>query len=101
MTPTTATSLLLITAAAVAAPLLSELFARWRVPSVLFELLLGILIGPAVLGWAHLDSFVDGLSTLGLGFLFFLVTVIMALPGAAILAWEGVRGGTRPRVEPG
>jgi len=72
VTPTTATSLLLITAAAVAAPLLSELFARWRVPSVLFELLLGILIGPAVLGWAHLDSFVDGLSTLGLGFLFFL-----------------------------
>ncbi len=35
------------------------------------------------------------------GFLFFLVTVVMALPGAAILAWEGVRGGTRPRVEPG
>jgi uncharacterized protein (TIRG00374 family) len=35
------------------------------------------------------------------GFLFFLVTLIMALPGAAVLAWEGVRGGTRPRVEHG
>jgi len=35
------------------------------------------------------------------GFLFFLVTVIMALPGAAVLVWEGVRGGTRPRVEHG
>jgi uncharacterized protein (TIRG00374 family) len=35
------------------------------------------------------------------GFLFFLVTVLMALPGAGILAWEGARGGTRPRVEHG
>ena len=35
------------------------------------------------------------------GFLFFLVTVIMALPGAAVLAWEGVRGASRPRVEHG
>jgi glycosyltransferase 2 family protein len=36
------------------------------------------------------------------GFLFFLVTVFMALPGAAVLAWEGVRrGGGRPRIEHG
>jgi uncharacterized protein (TIRG00374 family) len=35
------------------------------------------------------------------GFLFFLVSVLMALPGGAILAWEGVRGGPRPRVEHG
>ena len=35
------------------------------------------------------------------GFLFFLVTLIMALPGGAVLAWEGLRGGTRPRVEHG
>jgi uncharacterized protein (TIRG00374 family) len=53
--------------------------------------------------------FVSFLGSLGVGaeqafaagFLFFLVSVIMALPGAAILAWEGVRGGTRPRVEHG
>ncbi|MGH3110495.1 MAG: lysylphosphatidylglycerol synthase transmembrane domain-containing protein [Gaiellaceae bacterium] len=53
--------------------------------------------------------FVSFLGTLGVGaeqafaagFLFFLVTVIMALPGAAVIAWEGVRGGTRPRVEHG
>ena len=53
--------------------------------------------------------FVSFLGTLGVGaeeafaagFLFFLVTVIMALPGAAILVWEGMRGGTRPRVEHG
>jgi uncharacterized protein (TIRG00374 family) len=35
------------------------------------------------------------------GFLFFLVTAILALPGAAILLWEGVRGGSRPRLEHG
>ena len=71
MTGETATSLLLIALAAVLAPVLSELVARWRIPSVLFELLLGILIGPAVLGIASVDGFVDGLSTLGLAFLFY------------------------------
>jgi hypothetical protein len=53
--------------------------------------------------------FVSFLGSLGVGanqafaagFLFFLVTVAMAVPGAAILAWEGIRGGTRPRVEHG
>ena len=35
------------------------------------------------------------------GFLFFLVTTALALPGAAILLWEGLRGGSRPRVEHG
>jgi uncharacterized membrane protein YbhN (UPF0104 family) len=29
------------------------------------------------------------------GFLFFLVTVVMAMPGGAILAWEGLRGDRR------
>jgi glycosyltransferase 2 family protein len=53
--------------------------------------------------------FVSFLGSLGVGaeqafaagLLFFLVTVIMALPGAALLLWEGMRGGTRPRVEHG
>jgi uncharacterized protein (TIRG00374 family) len=44
---------------------------------------------------------VDAEQAFAAGFLFFLVTVIMALPGAAVLAWEGVRGATRPRVEHG
>jgi uncharacterized protein (TIRG00374 family) len=35
------------------------------------------------------------------GFLFFLVTAMLALPGAAILLWEGIRGGSRPRLEHG
>jgi Kef-type K+ transport system membrane component KefB len=67
-----AVSLLVIAGAAVLAPLLSELLRRWRVPSVLFELLLGIIIGPTVLGWAQLDGFVTGLAELGVAFLFFM-----------------------------
>ena len=36
------------------------------------------------------------------GFLFFLVTTVLAVPGAAILLWEGFRGGgSRPRLEHG
>lgn len=68
----TAQSLLVIAAAAVLAPILAELVRRWRVPSVLFELLLGILIGPNLLGLATVGDFVSYLSILGLSFLFFL-----------------------------
>jgi uncharacterized protein (TIRG00374 family) len=36
------------------------------------------------------------------GFLYFLVTVVLAVPGAVILLWEGIRGGARRGVgEPG
>jgi glycosyltransferase 2 family protein len=35
------------------------------------------------------------------GFLFFLVTVSLAMPGAVILLWEGVRGRAQARVEHG
>jgi hypothetical protein len=41
------------------------------------------------------------------GFLFFLVTVALSLPGAAVLAWEGahgtlaVRGAARSQAPPG
>ena len=44
---------------------------------------------------------VDSDQAFAAGFLFFLVTVCLALPGGAILLWEGVRSGARPRVEHG
>jgi len=68
----TATSVFFIALAVAIAPLCSEALRRWRIPSVLFELLLGILIGPEVLHWASLDQFVTGMSALGLCFLFFM-----------------------------
>jgi uncharacterized protein (TIRG00374 family) len=33
------------------------------------------------------------------GFLFFVVTIALSLPGAVILAWEGLRGTARPRLD--
>jgi glycosyltransferase 2 family protein len=44
---------------------------------------------------------VDPDSAFATGFLFFLVTILMAVPGALILAREGLRGGTRQSVADG
>ncbi|MFJ4186408.1 cation:proton antiporter [Kitasatospora sp. NPDC089509] len=66
-------ALILIPAAAVAAPLLADRLLRWiAVPTVVFEIVLGVLIGPDVLGWAHVDDLVDALSQFGLAILMFL-----------------------------
>jgi uncharacterized protein (TIRG00374 family) len=35
------------------------------------------------------------------GFLFFVVTLALSVPGGVILAWQGLRGGARPRVARG
>lgn len=72
MDRSTAVSLVVIAAAAVLAPVLAELLRRWRIPTVLFELLLGILVGPSVIGWVEVDGFIGGLSELGLAMLFFM-----------------------------
>ncbi|MET8544013.1 cation:proton antiporter [Kitasatospora sp. NPDC004799] len=66
-------TLILIPAAAVAAPLLADRLLRWiAVPTVVFEIVLGVLIGPDVLGWARVDDLVDALSQFGLAMLMFL-----------------------------
>lgn len=66
-------TLVLIMAAAVLAPLLAYGFSRWlAVPLVIFEILLGILMGPDVLGWASSGQVIDVLSRLGLAMLIFL-----------------------------
>ncbi len=64
--------MLLVPLLAVAAPLLTRSLSRWiAVPIVVFELVLGILIGPSILGWAQPSDFVEVLSDLGLAMLFF------------------------------
>ena len=65
-------SLLIVGAVAVAVPLLLGLVPAVKVPAVVLEILGGILVGPAVLGWVHLDVAVRVVSDLGLGFLLFL-----------------------------
>jgi len=67
------TTAVLILAAAFVAPLISDHLSRWiAIPSVVLELLLGILIGPVLLGWAHQGEVVDAISDLGLSMLMFL-----------------------------
>ena len=65
--------LFVIPALAVLAPLFARGVSRWiRIPIVVFELLLGILVGPSVLGWAGPSAFMSTLAALGLAMLFFL-----------------------------
>lgn len=66
------TTLFLVALIAVAAPLVSELPIRLRLPIVVLEIALGIVVGPYVLGWAQATGVLAFLGTLGLGFLFFL-----------------------------
>jgi Kef-type K+ transport system membrane component KefB len=69
------TSFLVILLVAAAAPILAawgtKLMPRVIIPIAVVELVLGAAVGPHALGWAHLDSTLDLLDTLGLGFLFF------------------------------
>jgi Kef-type K+ transport system membrane component KefB len=65
-------SLLIVGAVAVAVPLLLGLVPAVKVPGVVLEILGGILVGPTVLGWVHLDVAVRVVADLGLGFLLFL-----------------------------
>ena len=65
-------SLLIIGGVAIVVPLLLGLFPAVKVPVVVLEILGGVLVGPAVLGWVHLDVAVRVVSDLGLGFLLFM-----------------------------
>ena len=73
-------------------------------------LFLVMLVPFTINGLAVRESFfVSFLGNLGVGadeafaagFLFFLVTIAMSLPGGVILAWEGLRGPGRARVDHG
>ncbi len=66
------TTLFLVAVIAVAAPLVTELPIRLRLPIVVVEISLGIVAGPHVLGWAQPAGVLAFLGTLGLAFLFFL-----------------------------
>jgi Kef-type K+ transport system membrane component KefB len=65
-------TLFLVALIAVAAPLVSELPIGLRLPIVVVEIGLGIVVGPDVLGWAQATGVLAFLGTLGLAFLFFL-----------------------------
>jgi Kef-type K+ transport system membrane component KefB len=66
------TNLLVVMAVAFGAPLLLGLFPRLQLPSVVLEIVAGIVAGPSVLGIVHVDQTVAVVSVLGLGFVLFL-----------------------------
>jgi Kef-type K+ transport system membrane component KefB len=65
------TSVAVVAAVAVVAPLVLDL-ARVKLPAVVLEIVLGIAIGPQVLGWAEVDEPVRVMALLGLAFLLLL-----------------------------
>ncbi len=56
-----------------AAKLMAEMFERLRQPSVVGEILAGILIGPSVFGWISTSEITDTLAEIGVIFLLFTV----------------------------
>src|SRR5215467_4248853 len=66
------TNLLIVVAVGLLAPLALGFFPRVRLPAIVLEILLGIVIGPSGLGWAKPDAPVSILALVGLAFLLFL-----------------------------
>ena len=64
--------LLIVVAVAFVSPFLLGLFPKLRLPSVVFEIVAGIIIGPSVLGWVEVDQTIEVLSLVGLAYLLFL-----------------------------
>src|SRR5919197_5929841 len=64
--------LLIVVAVAFAVPLVLGLFPAVRLPSVVLEIVAGIIIGPSVLGIVDVDQSISVISVIGLAFLLFL-----------------------------
>ena len=66
------TNLLIVVAVAFLAPLALGLAPGLRLPAVVLEIVLGIVVGPSGLGWVEVDDPVAVLAVVGLAFLLFL-----------------------------
>lgn len=64
--------LLIVVAAGFAAPFALGFVPALRLPSIVLELVLGIVLGPSALGWVHVDQPVAVMSLIGLAVLLFL-----------------------------
>jgi Kef-type K+ transport system membrane component KefB len=64
--------LFIVMAVAFAAPLLLGLSPRVRLPSVVLEIVAGIVVGPSVLGWVEVDQAIEVVALIGLAFVLFL-----------------------------
>ena len=82
-------NLLIVVTAGFAAPFALGLIPALRLPAVVLEILIGIVIGPAVLGWVEVDEPVEVMALIGLAFLLFLAGLeidISALRGRLLRA---------------
>ncbi|MGY1808659.1 cation:proton antiporter [Blastococcus sp. SYSU D00669] len=75
------TNLLLVALVAAAVPLALGWAPRVRVPSVVLEIVVGVVLGPSVLGWVEVDLPVAVLSVVGLAFLLLLAGLEIDLRG--------------------
>ena len=66
------TDLLIVVVVAFVAPLALGFFPRLRLPAIVLEIVLGIVIGPSGLGWVQVDLPIQILALIGLAFLLFL-----------------------------
>jgi Kef-type K+ transport system membrane component KefB len=69
------TNLLIVVAAGFAAPFALGFFPGLRLPAIVFELVLGIIIGPSGLDWVSVDPPVAVMSLIGLAVLLFLAGI--------------------------
>jgi Kef-type K+ transport system membrane component KefB len=69
--PPDLTSLIFVLGASALAAIVSRLHGRLVLPTVVVEIVLGILIGPDVLAIAEVDSYIEFLAQFGLALLFF------------------------------
>lgn len=63
---------LVVVTIAFVAPLIARAVPRLRFPAVALEIVLGIVVGPSVLGWVEMDVPLSVLGDIGLAFLLFL-----------------------------
>lgn len=100
-----------------AAKVMAELFERLRQPAVAGEILAGVIIGPAMLNWAHPGELTGALAECGVMFLLFGVgletkpsSLLRVGPAAALVAvlgvvvpfaagWGILRGVGEPQIE--
>jgi Kef-type K+ transport system membrane component KefB len=85
--PISYNGLLIVCLIAVAAPIVVATVRWLRVPSVVLEIVAGIVVGPSVLGWVKIDPPIQILSLIGLAFLLFLAGLeidLMRLKGEVL-----------------
>ena len=65
-------NLLIVSAVAFAVPLVLGLAPQLRLPAIVLEIVVGIVIGPSGLGWVEIDAAVQLMALIGLAFLLFI-----------------------------